>query len=86
LRSITFQEGVWDAAAHARIAEVAIAREQQCSADVAAADQRHPEFARVHSVGTNVLDPVRRVAEVSLSQKLDGLDRPWTDYVEWITW
>jgi hypothetical protein len=86
LRSVTFQEGVWDAAAHVRIAEVAIAREQRCSVDVAAVDQRPPESARVHSVGTNVLDPVRRVAEVNLSQRLGGLDGPWSNYVEWITW
>lgn len=86
LRSITFQEGVWDAAAHAKIAEVAIAREQKCSTDAGTADRRPPEFARVHSVGTNSFDPVKRVAEVSLSQKLDGLDGPWTNYLEWIMW
>jgi hypothetical protein len=86
LRSITFQEGVWDAAVQAGIAEVAIARERQCCGDGPAAGWRPPEVARVHSVGTNVLDPVRRVAEVSLSLRLDGLEGPWTNYVEWITW
>jgi len=86
LRSITFQEGVWDAAVQASIAEVAIAREQIYGIDGPAAGWRPPEFARVHSVGTNVLDPVRRVAQVNLTQRLDGLDGPWTNYVEWITW
>jgi hypothetical protein len=86
LRSITFQEGVWNAAAQASIAEVAIAREQQCSTDESSAGQRPLEFARVHSVGTNILDPVKRVAEVNLTQRLDGLDGPWHNHVEWVTW
>jgi Fungal specific transcription factor domain/Fungal Zn(2)-Cys(6) binuclear cluster domain len=86
LRSITFQEGVWDAVVQASIAEVAIAREQIYGIDGPAAGWRPPEFARVHSVGTNVLDLVRRVAQVNLTQRLDGLDGPWTNYVEWITW
>jgi hypothetical protein len=86
LRSITFQEGVWDSAAQARIAEVAIAREQQYCIDDSSRGWRPPEFARVHSVGTNVLDPVRRVAEVCVSQRLGGLNGPWTNHVEWITW
>jgi hypothetical protein len=86
LRSITFQEGVWDAAAQAGIAEVAIAREQQYCVDGPLTGWRPPEFARAHSVGTTVLDPVRRVAEVSVSQRLGGLDRPWTEHLEWIKW
>jgi hypothetical protein len=86
LRSITFQEGVWNAAAQASIAEVAIAREQQCSTDESSAGKRPLEFARVHSVGTNILDPVKRVAEVNLTQRLDGLDGPWHNHVEWVTW
>jgi hypothetical protein len=63
LRSLTFQEGVWDAAAHADITEVALAREQHYSADGLAAVNRPPEFARVHPVGTNVLDLVGRVVK-----------------------
>ena len=86
LRSITFQEGVWIAAAQASIAEVAIAREQQFYTDKSSAGQRPPEYVRVHSVGTNILDPVKRIAEVNSTQRLDGLDGPWSNYVEWVTW
>lgn len=86
LRSITFQEGVWNAAAQASIAGVAIAREQQCSPKESSAGQRPLEVARVHSVGTNILDPVKQVAEVNLTQRLDGLEAPWHNHVEWVTW
>ena len=86
LRSTTLQEGVWNAAAQASIAEVAIAREQQCSTGESSAAQRPLELARVHNVGTNILDPVKRVAEVSLTQRLDGLHAPWYNHVEWVTW
>jgi hypothetical protein len=87
LRSITFQEGVWNAAAQTRIAEVAIAMEQQYnSSDILLPDQRPPEFVRVHSIGSDFLDPVNRVANVHYSQKLDGLDGPWYDYVELVSW
>lgn len=84
LRSITFQEGVWNAAAQAGIAQVAIDREKFYNKP-GSAEERPREFARVHSVGA-VIDPVKRTAEVHLSQKLNGLDGPWHDQVEWCSW
>jgi hypothetical protein len=84
LRSIRFREAVWDAAAQASIAQVAINREESFN-DPSLPLQRPFEYARVHSVGT-VIDPVKRVAEVNLTQKLNGLDGPWHDHVEWCSW
>jgi hypothetical protein len=84
LRSIRFQEGVWNAKAQASIAEVAIRRELSFN-DPSLPDQRPLEFARVHSVGT-IMDPVKRVAEVNLTQKLNGLDGPWHDHIEGCSW
>jgi len=82
LRSINFQEGVWEATAQASIASVAIAREQQGIVE----GERPLEVARVYSVGSNVLDPLKRVAEVNLTQRLEGLEGPWSEYVEWAAW
>jgi hypothetical protein len=84
LRSIRFQEGVWSAKAQTSIAQVAINREESFS-DPSLPDQRPLEFARVHSIGIN-MDPVKRVAEVNLTQKLNGLDGPWHDHIEWCSW
>lgn len=86
LRSIKFQEGVWNAATQASIAEVVIARELQCSLGSLVMGERPPEAARIHSVGTEILDPVRRIADVHMSQRLEGLDGPLSGYVEWVTW
>lgn len=85
LRSIRFQEGVWNAKAQATIAQVAVDRELSFS-DPSNPSQRPSEFARVHSVGLDVNDPVKRIAEVSLSQKLNGVDGPWHSHVEWCSW
>jgi len=84
LKSIKFQEGVWNASAQVAIAQVAIDRENAFN-DVAGVADRPMEFARVHSVGT-VIDPVKRVAEVILTQRLNGLDGPWHEHVEWCSW
>jgi hypothetical protein len=67
VRSITFQEGVLNAAAKANITEVAIAVERRYDIDDASASERPLEFSRLHIVGTNVPDPVKRVAEVPLT-------------------
>ena len=85
LRSICFQEGVWNAKAQASIAQVAINRELSFN-NPSLPDRRPLESARVHSVGVNVLDPVKRVAEVNLTQKLNGIDGPWHDHIEWCSW
>ena len=86
LRSIRFQEGVWSAKAQASIAQVAINREDSFNDDSSLPGQRPLEFARVHSVGVNMVDPAKRVAEVNLTQKLNGLDGPWHDHIEWCSW
>jgi hypothetical protein len=85
LQSIRFQEGVWNAKAQAAIAQVAINREESFN-DPTNPSQRPLEVARVHSVGLNVHDPVNKVAEINLTQKLNGLDGPWHDHVEWCSW
>lgn len=85
LRSIQFREGVWNAVAQAAIAQVAIDRENSFM-DPSNLEDRPQEFARVHSVGANVYDPVKRMAEVNLTQKLNGLDGPWHNHVEWCSW
>ena len=85
LRSITFQEGVWNASAQASRAQVAINREMVFD-EPGASNERPKEFVRVHSVGSEAFDPVKRVAEVTLSQKLNGLDGPWHGHVEWCSW
>ncbi|CZR69886.1 uncharacterized protein PAC_19786 [Phialocephala subalpina] len=84
LKSINFQEGVWIAAAQVSIAQVAIDRENAFNDSTILSD-RPMEFARVHSVGT-VIDPVKKTAEVVLSQKLNGLDGPWHEHVGWCSW
>jgi len=84
LKSIKFQEGVWNASAQLAIAQVAINRENAFN-DAASVTDRPLEFARVHSVGT-MIDPVRKVAEVILTQRLNGLDGPWHEHVEWCSW
>ena len=84
LRSITFQEGVWNATMQASIAQVAVDRENLFS-ELESVGGRPKEFARVHSVGT-VIDPAKRIAEVDLTQKLNGLDGPWHDQIEFCTW
>lgn len=85
LRSIRFQEGVWNAAAQANIAQISIDRELTFDGH-SIPSQRPLEFARVHSVGCEIFDPLKRVAEVHLTQKLNGLDEPWHDHVEWCSW
>ena len=86
LRSIKFQEGVWVPAYLAGMAQVAINREQLYFLGEPVEDQRPPEFARVHSVGSDRFDPVERTSMICLTQKLNGLDGPWTEYLELITW
>lgn len=54
--------------------------------DEAALGARPAEFARVHSVGVERVEPAKREAEVNLAQKLNGLDGPWHDHVEWRSW
>ncbi|KUJ10119.1 uncharacterized protein LY89DRAFT_787754 [Mollisia scopiformis] len=85
LRSITFQEGVWNAASQAAIAQVAIDRENYFK-DENNPSRRVSEFGRVHTVGIDVIDFVKKTAEVILSQKLNGLDGPWYEHVEFCTW
>lgn len=85
LGSIKFQEGAWDAAMHARVARVAIEREYASDA-MGGTGARPAEFARVHSVGADELDQVKRVAQVTLTQKLSGMDGPWHRHIEWCSW
>jgi hypothetical protein len=85
LRSIEFQEGVWIAKIQAAIAQVAIDRENAFQ-DEAAPGARPAEFARVHSVGVDRVEPAKREAELNLTQKLNGLDGPWHDHVQWCSW
>jgi hypothetical protein len=85
LRSIDFQEWVWITTIQAAIAQVAIDREGAFQ-DEAASGARPTEFARVHCVGVDILDLAKRVAEVHLGQKLNGLDGPWHYHVEWCSW
>jgi hypothetical protein len=85
LRSIDFQEGVWITTIQAAIAQVAIDREGSFQ-DEAVPGARPTEFARVHWVGVDILDLAKRVAEVHLGQKLNGLDGPWHYHVEWCSW
>jgi hypothetical protein len=85
LRSIDFQEGVWISTVQAAIAQVVINREGAFP-DEAAPGTRPAEFARVHCVGVEILDLTKRLAEVHLGQKLNGLDGPWHYHVEWCSW
>lgn len=85
LKSIKFQEGVWNAVIMAAVASIAINKEQEYTGDGFLPDERPPEIARIHSIGTDI-DLVKRVSEVVLSRKLQGLDGPWTADEEYISW
>ncbi|KAH8821435.1 hypothetical protein F5884DRAFT_867453 [Xylogone sp. PMI_703] len=85
LRTIDFQEGVWNAVTMVSVASVVIAKEQEYIDAGLEIDGRPLEVARIHSVGTDI-DASKRTSEVVMSWKLDGLDGPYTYVEEYVSW
>jgi hypothetical protein len=85
LKSISFQEGAWNAAIQVAMAQVAIEREYAFN-DANTVEARPAEFARVHTVGAEEVDHVNRIIKVTLTQKLNGLDGPWHIHTGWGSW